>query len=915
MFKRCLAFLAACVLAGATHATVRTPLIVTQPGAQPITLQQLDIRADISGGMAGTTVRMVFFNPNHRPLEGNLQFPLAEGQQVTGFALDIDGAMRPAVPVEKKRGREIFDAIERRNVDPALLEKTQGNNFKLRIFPIGAGATRTVELTVSETLARHGAQWRYRLPLDYGQVAHFNLDIVANGAPAEPLANDMAFSGGAAHMARDNFFAEGVREVFIDVASTPQVVRDGNWFVAEVPVSTQTSARPRPRTVGLLWDSSGSGAARRIDAELAELDHYFAALGEVEVRLQRLRDRAETEQRFQVHHGDWSALRQALASTVYDGATAINDWQVQADVDVYLLFSDGLSNYGYAHVPELGPRQRLFSLNSAASANTERLAAIAERSGGSLIDIQAGAAQALLQRPVSIEQLSADGATDLEVEARAARHGLLRVAGRMTSTSATLTLRTSDGKTVTVAIPADAPHHPQAGATWAGYRIRALSADLEAHQAEIGRLGRQFGLVTATTSLIVLDRLEDYLLYGLTPPDKYASQFNKMKQGRMLEQAQRRRDHFADVLRQWEQRISWWNASYAGLPPKGIEAPAPRMMMMAESAAPAAMMARSAPPPLDARMAKDGSAPKAAQIGISLKKWVPNAPYIERLRASAPGKVYAAYLDERPGYANSSAFYLDVADILFDKGQRDLALRVLSNLAEMDLENRALLRILAYRLLQAGAPQLAIPILEQVLQLAQEEPQSYRDLGLAYAAAGQYQQALERLYDVAERPWDGRFPDIEAIALTEMNAIIAKAPKGLDLRRVDPRLLKNMPLDVRVAMTWDADNADMDLWVTDAYGEKCFYAHPLTAMGGRMSRDFTGGYGPEEFSLRRARPGKYRIEANYYGNRQQVLAGATTLQVKLFTGYGTPRQKEQTIALRLKERGESVYVGEFDVKP
>lgn len=254
-----------------------------------------------------------------------------------------------------------------------------------------------------------------------------------------------------------------------------------------------------------------------------------------------------------------------------------------------------------------------------------------------------------------------------------------------------------------------------------------------------------------------------------------------------------------------------------------------------------------------------------------------------------------------------------MADILIDKGQRDLALRVLSNLAEMDLENRAVLRILGYRLLQAGAPQLAVPVFEKVLRLAEEEPQSFRDLGLAQAAAGLPQLAIDNLYEVVLRPWDGRFPEVETIAITEINAIIAAARTPLDTSRIDPRLLRNLPLDLRVVLAWDADNADMDLWVTDPGKELGNYANPLTAQGGKMSRDFMGGYGPEEFSLRRARAGKYRIEANYYGNQQQVLAGATTLQVKLFTGFGTARLKEQVITLRLKDKGETVYVGEFEV--
>lgn len=103
---------------------------------------------------------------------------------------------------------------------------------------------------------------------------------------------------------------------------------------------------------------------------------------------------------------------------------------------------------------------------------------------------------------------------------------------------------------------------------------------------------------------------------------------------------------------------------------------------------------------------------------------MPDAPYIKCLRDADAATVYAIYPDQKPDYANSSAFCQDAADILLEKGQRDPALRVLSNLAETDLENRGVLRMLGYRLLQAGAPQLAVPVFEKVLRLAGEEPQS-----------------------------------------------------------------------------------------------------------------------------------------------------------------------------------------------
>jgi Ca-activated chloride channel family protein len=971
------------VPAHANRPTRPIRLVEIAAGFDPVILRRLSIHAEISGGMAETTVRMVFFNPNRRPLEGTLQFPLQDGQQVTGFALDIDGAMRAAVPVAKEHGRAVFEAIERRQVDPALLEATQGNNFKLRIYPILPGATRTVELTCIEALGRHGGQWAYRLPLAYGKVQDFELDIKLDaGAGAPPVVRgslpDIRFERGDgdyhASLTRAGSTLEGTLDIALDARDQPAVYRqtiDGaTWFVAEVPVAVAVTAqpvrRPAPRIVGLLWDSSGSGgrsgSGRALDAELAELDRYVKALGNVEVRLVRLRDRAEAPLRFQVRNGDWSALRLALETTVYDGASALNDWKPQPDVDCYLLFSDGLLNYGAAHAPLLAPHQRLFALNSSVSADSARLAGLAEANRGELIGVDpqrpGEAAHALLYQAPAIDSLSARGATDLVAQSRTASDGMLRVAGRLLDTPGRqLVLSVSGaGPTRDIVVPLDAISHihPFAATLWASWRLRRLEADYETHRAEIGRIGRQFGIPTRETSLIVLDRLDDYVRNDIEPPPALRAAFDKLKHARAESSVVARGKHFETVLRQFEARIAWWNTNFAMQKPKQADkaslgemaAPGEASMLprtrdaarLNHAPAPFALSPAPPPPPspAGADMARSMSysrsasvasarnsdeptqagAPPAANIGIALKKWVANAPYIDRLRSAPADRVYALYLDEKPGYANSSAFFLDAADILIDKGRRDLALRVLSNLAEMDLENRALLRILGYRLLQSGAPQLAVPVFEKVLRLAGEEPQSWRDLGLAQAAAGQPQLAIDTLYEVVLRPWDSRFPEIETIAITEINAIIAgsrtsRAP--LDTRRIDPRLLKNLPLDLRVVLAWDADNSDMDLWVLDPNGELCNYANALTSQGGKMSRDFTRGYGPEEFSLHRARPGKYRIEANYYGNQQQVLAGATTLQVKLFTGFGGARQQEQTITLRLKDQGETVYVGEFEV--
>ena len=72
-------------------------------------------------------------------------------------------------------------------------------------------------------------------------------------------------------------------------------------------------------------------------------------------------------------------------------------------------------------------------------------------------------------------------------------------------------------------------------------------------------------------------------------------------------------------------------------------------------------------------------------------------------------------------------------------------------------------------------------------------------LALALAADKQHQRAVDLLRQVVEGKWNGRFPEIELTALNEMNAIIiATCGKELAEGNLDKRLLKNLPVDVRV---------------------------------------------------------------------------------------------------------------------
>lgn len=236
----------------------------------------------------------------------------------------------------------------------------------------------------------------------------------------------------------------------------------------------------------------------------------------------------------------------------------------------------------------------------------------------------------------------------------------------------------------------------------------------------------------------------------------------------------------------------------------------------------------------------------------------------------------------------------------------------LSNLVELLPQDVAALRLVAYRLQDAGLHAEAEALLRQVRALAPDEPQSFRDLALALQAPASCQEALELLAHVVETPWPQRFADIGLIALAEHNDLGTRCP-GARTGSLSPALQQPLPVGLRVTLRWDLDDTDIDLHVTDPNGETVYYAHRSSYQGGRISRDFTAGYGPEEFILRDPKPGRYTVEVNYYGSRLARLSRGAGVNVSLQTGFGTPNMQQQSLSLRLLEQSGKVGIGGFTV--
>ena len=935
--------------------------VVNERNANPMVLQDLSVDILVVGQTAVTTMEMTFYNPNTRVMEGEFQFPLADGQQVSRFALDINGKLREGVVVDKALGRKAFEDIVRRGVDPGLLEKTEGNNFKARVYPMPAKGTRRVLIAFEQELHERGGQDYYFLPITANvTLKNFKVrtEVVSRFVKAD-IQNSLQLDF---KQARNSYISEVSKQNFTlnqNIALTfpkiekPQTISatqgSKSYFYGNIALSdTKAKSSPTPKEIGLLWDASHSAIQRDRAKEFAFLDAYFKELKDTKVVLSTFNIRSAKPLTFEVKNGNWQALKSHLESLQYDGATDGNAIDFNLKTDEILLFSDGIFNFGSKEfsVNEIVKQAKIpvSVVNASAVANTPKMQYLANATGGSFIDLTTLTTEQAIKvaRTVPFQLL------DIEVKngkvtkifpqkGATISKGNFTLAGELQSEEATLVLSFGYPKKVMVQKEVKFVANPDAYESefnllrriWAEKQIAQLQRE-GVEQKQIDAVGREYGIVTEGNSLIVLETVEDYVRYRIMPPTELQQEYSKRLANEQKQKEDTAKRILDRVVEQSAEQSKWWNTQY---PLKGSK-PKNKMVIMEEAAysedsdaiaevaaiaTPSQIMERNASKDVSSNaMAKRATAPRSTPAPVSvptskieLNAYNPDTPYLKVMEYTEEAKAVETYYKLKKEYGNTPSFYVDVADYFFKKGNREQAILVVSNLAELGLDDPQLLRMLGYKLSNYNAKKEAVWVFRKVVTLREEEPQSFRDLGLALADDGAYNEAVKNLYKVVTSEWSSRFGDVQIVTMNDINSLVARH-KGIDVSYIDKRLLKKEPVDVRVVLSWDTDSCDMDLWVTDPKDEKCYYQNTLTYLGGKISRDVTQGYGPEEFMLKKAEKGKYKVQVDYFGTRSQKQLMPVNLRITFYTHYGTPQQKQQETTVRLSNAKEVIEVGSFE---
>ena len=667
--------------------------------------------------------------------------------------MDINGKLREGVVVDKTAGRKAFEEIVRRGVDPGLLEKTEGNNFKARVYPMPAKGTRRVLIAFEQELHERDGQDYYFLPITANvTLKNFKVrtEVVSRFVKAD-IQNSLQLDF---KQARNSYISEVSQQNFTlnqNIALTfpkiekPQTISatKGNktYCYGNIALATaQPKNRPTPKEIGLLWDASHSAANRDRAKEFAFLESYFKEVKDVKVILSSFNIRSDKPLTFEVKNGNWQVLKSHLESLQYDGATDGNAINFSLKADELLLFSDGIFNFGSKEfsVKEVVKQAKtpITVVNASAVANTPKMQYLANATGGSFIDLTTltteqalKAAQTVPFQLLDIEVKNGKVAKIFPQKGATISKRNFTLAGELQTKEATLVLSFGYPKNVIVQKEIHLAANPDASESefdllrriWAEKEIAQLERE-GAEQKQIDAVGREYGIVTEGNSLIVLETVEDYVRYRITPPEELAKEYYAILNSQAEEKKERKKEILEDLIEQSNEQTEWWKTVYPlkdkktknkkqlnvvvdeatdnraeikdeviasaetrGISMRGISSvsedtdSAELNEVVVRGYAP--VMKRSLTGSVSVVATNDVRVENTPIANIELNAYNPDTPYLKVMEYTEEAKAVETYYKLKKEYGTTPAFYADVADYFFKKGNREQAILVVSNLA------------------------------------------------------------------------------------------------------------------------------------------------------------------------------------------------------------------------------------------
>ncbi|PKH50298.1 hypothetical protein CXF68_06115 [Tenacibaculum sp. Bg11-29] len=940
----------------------KTPVL--QAGEKQLALSSLDVKVVIVGNTATTTYDMLFYNSSSRILEGNLKFPLAENQEISRLALEMNGKLREAVVVDKELGRIAFEGIVRKGVDPALLEKGKGNTYNVRVYPIPAKGYKRVVIAYEQELLYKEKAHYYHLPLNFkNRLDKFTVFIEALNQNEKPIVVEgesvMAFSNWKntykTSLKKENYIPSKSILVKIPLLSGDEKVSvSPEYFYFYKTLTPAIKKRKKPKKITLYWDVSLSMIDRNVEKEIALLDAYFKNLGTIKVKFITFSNTVVKEEKYTVRKGNWELLKKELRQTIYDGGTSYKAIEnVKETSDAILLFSDGITTLSKVSLRKQIP---VFVVNSTTEVAHKDLFSIAKKTKGSYVNLNTTSIKEGLFNLTNVpfEYLGYTSSTkNIEVYHTVSSKGLLdfSVAGKNFIPGEKIIFFFGYGDNITKKVsvilkPNTEGSDERLRRIWAKNKLSELLEKKEEKKKQIIDLATSYSLVTDYTSLIVLEDVQDYIKYNITPPEELLEEYNRIKNGVVKKNTKVVFSNSSNLLEE----------KSALMPPSG-PTPVPERIEIVEDAKEVEETVIESTESDESEIIEveevienfseepirrsrnevnsnisQAETPRSSRKNTSFTKYTgslivkdrtPKEVYLNALDFFKDEKLaYLFYIKQRESYKKVPHYYIDVADYFYRKyNSKEYAKRILSNVAELDADSYQLLRAFAYKLEERKEYDLALFVYKRILELRPEDAQSYRDVALAYQNIGLCQEAFDLFLDIVNNKiYENNshrrvFKGLQDIAEEEIKLLYKKHKNDLDKKKLPKEYILSEeiePIDFRVIVDWNHNDTDIDLHIIDPNLEECYYSHPKTRQGGRISKDMTQGFGPEQFVLKKAKKGLYYVKIKYFGDRKQKIETPTFMKVTIFKNQGRRNEEKIVQVIRLVKGDKEEVIAKIE---
>ena len=138
----------------------------TPPEPQTVyKVRDINVQVRVVDQVAQVQLAQTFENTGSRQIEAAFIFPLPYDGAIDSMTLMVDGREYAAKLLDAGEARRLYEAIVRKNRDPALLEWMGTGLFKTSVFPVPPGAKRTVSLRYSQLCRKVDGLTDFLLPL------------------------------------------------------------------------------------------------------------------------------------------------------------------------------------------------------------------------------------------------------------------------------------------------------------------------------------------------------------------------------------------------------------------------------------------------------------------------------------------------------------------------------------------------------------------------------------------------------------------------------------------------------------------------------------------------------------------------------------------------------------------------------